>query len=330
MTYLNSINEALHQAMSTSDKVLLIGEDLTDPYGGAFKVSKGLSTKFPRQTYPTPISESAIIGISSGLAIRGFLPVAEIMFGDFLALCADQLLNTATKFPLMYEHGVDVPIVVRTPMGGGRGYGPTHSQSIEKMFLGMSGLKIISPSIFHNPGSLLTQQIFEEKKPTLFIEYKQLYPEELVVSNEIFSITTAGKLESPIVIADNFQGGNPDVIVWTYGSMSLHMKRIGELYKQEEIKVRSVFFSEIGELDSAHFREIAITCKAQIIVEEGTSGFNWGSELSTCLYENLIGFYQQPIVRLASKNLAIPASKDKESSVLVSQELIEKTIIDIL
>lgn len=332
MTYLDSINGALKKAMSISDKVLLIGEDLTDPYGGAFKVTKGLSTLFKSQVYPTPISESAIIGISSGLAIRGFLPVAEIMFGDFLALCGDQLLNTAAKFPLMYEYGVNVPIVVRTPMGGGRGYGPTHSQSIEKMFLGMPGLRIISPSLFHNPGTLLFHQIFEERNPTLFIEYKQLYSEELVdAANTSFFIKTIGDLDCPIIIADNFSEGQPDVIVWTYGGMSLHLKKIGEKYRDEEINVRSVFFSEIGRFHYIdQLRDTVFSCKSQIIVEEGTSGFNWGSELSAYLYENFTEFYQKPIIRLASKNLAIPSSKEKENEVLVSQDLIERTILEIL
>jgi pyruvate/2-oxoglutarate/acetoin dehydrogenase E1 component len=331
MTYLNSINQALNKALSTEEKVLLIGEDITDPYGGAFKVSKGLSDSFPRQVYQTPISESSIIGISIGLAIRGFLPIAEIMFGDFMALCADQLLNTATKFPLMYEHGVDVPIVIRTPMGGGRGYGPTHSQSIEKMFLGMPGLRIISPSIFHNPGDILLQQIFDEKKPTLFIEYKQLYSEELVNADDSpFFITSHGALSNQIIIADNFKEGDPDVIVWTYGSISLHMKKIGMIFKQEEINIRSIFFSDIGEITAADIKDISLTCSNQIIIEEGTSGFNWGSELSSILYESCLGHFKKPIVRLSSKNLAIPASKEKESDVLVSQELIEKTIINLL
>lgn len=330
MTYLNSINQALHEALSRNNKVLLIGEDIVDPYGGAFKVTKGISKRFPKQVYSTPISESAIIGISSGLAIRGFLPVAEIMFGDFIALCADQFLNTATKFPLMYESSVDVPIVVRTPMGGGRGYGPTHSQSIEKMFLGMPGLQIVSPSIFHNPGNLLLDQIFNEKKPTLFVEYKQLYPEDLVEDNSVFLVSSIGSSQTPIIIADNFETGNPDVIVWTYGSISMHMKKIGTIFKTEEINVRCVFFSNIGEISAAEVREISLQCKTQIIVEEGTCGFNWGSELSSILYEACIGHYQKPIFRLSSKKKAIPAAKHKENDVLVSQELIEKTILDLL
>ena len=112
----------------------LIGEDMLDPYGGAFKVTKGVSSKFPERVITTPISESAIIGLGTGMAMRGMLPVVEIMFGDFLTLCTDQIVNSATKFPLMYKDRVAVPLVIRTPMGGGRGYGPTHSQSLEKMF----------------------------------------------------------------------------------------------------------------------------------------------------------------------------------------------------
>ena len=119
------------------DEVILYGEDLLDPYGGAFKVTKGLSTKFPDRVLPTPISEAAMIGMAGGMAIGGLRPIVEIMFGDFLTLCADQIINHASKFRYMYNDQVCVPIVIRAPMGGGRGYGPTHSQSIESLFKGV-------------------------------------------------------------------------------------------------------------------------------------------------------------------------------------------------
>ena len=115
-------------------KNIFLGEDLDDPYGGAFKISKGLKTKFKNQVYSTPISEAAITGLSSGMSIQGHKPIVEIMFGDFLTLTFDQIVNNISKFHDMYNKGVRNPIIIRTPMGGRRGYGPTHSQSLEKFF----------------------------------------------------------------------------------------------------------------------------------------------------------------------------------------------------
>ncbi|HEY7418820.1 MAG TPA: thiamine pyrophosphate-dependent enzyme, partial [Ktedonobacteraceae bacterium] len=118
------LHQALQRNMRRNARILLLGEDIAGPYGGAFKVTQGLSQEFPDRVFNTPISEAALVGMSSGLALRGWLPVAEIMFGDFLTLAFDQWLNHAAKFRYMYNEQVRVPLIVRTPMGGKRGYGP--------------------------------------------------------------------------------------------------------------------------------------------------------------------------------------------------------------
>src|SRR3989338_1040020 len=133
MRYVESINLALHNLFSEDPRVMLIGEDLHDPYGGAFKVSRGLSTNFPDRVISTPISEAGLVGMGIGLGLRGFLPIVEIMFGDFVTLACDQIINSAVKFGSMYNGKVALPLVIRTPMGGRRGYGPTHSQTLEPL-----------------------------------------------------------------------------------------------------------------------------------------------------------------------------------------------------
>jgi pyruvate/2-oxoglutarate/acetoin dehydrogenase E1 component len=129
-TVLDSLNDGLLAAMLQDDSVLLLGEDILDPYGGAFKATRGISTAFPERVITTPISEAGLGGICAGLALRGLRPVLEIMFGDFTTLLADQIINHISKFCWMYNNSVTLPLVIRTPMGGRRGYGPTHSQTI--------------------------------------------------------------------------------------------------------------------------------------------------------------------------------------------------------
>ncbi len=318
--------------MQISSDVILIGEDLLDPYGGAFKVTKGLSTEFPGRVLATPISESAIIGAATGMAMRGFLPVAEIMFGDFITLCTDQIVNSATKFPLMYGVSVNVPVVIRTPMGGGRGYGPTHSQSLEKMFLGVPGLKVVSPSLAHDPGAILEHCILREKEPTLFVEYKELYPQLLLDSSTGFNIRHMGANPGyPLAIVDNFGGSDkPDIVVIAYGGASNSVLRVAQEMMQEEIRVRAIFPVWLNDPTVADIL-LCLTGREQLIIAEcGTSGFDWGGELSARLYEALFGRLAHPIRRLASAVDVIPAAKHLEEKKLLSQQSLRETIFECL
>ena len=119
----------------------MIGEDIEDSqpetpiqYGGAFKVTKGLSSKFPDLVKNTSISEAGITGFGIGCALNKNFCIVEIMFGDFMTLCIDQIIQQASKIPMMYGVNIELPLIIRTPMGGRRGYGPTHSQNLEKLF----------------------------------------------------------------------------------------------------------------------------------------------------------------------------------------------------
>ena len=168
-----SINEALRRLLATDARVILLGEDLHDPYGGAFKVTAGLSTQFPERVLSTPIGEAGLVGASIGLALAGYRPVAEIMFADFLSLAMDQLYNHAVKFAMF--DGVTVPLVVRTPSGGRRGYGPTHSQSPEGLMTAVPGLTVVAPSHRHEAGHLLERAVLAWQAPVVFFEHKLLY-----------------------------------------------------------------------------------------------------------------------------------------------------------
>ena len=175
ITTVESLNQGLHRAFAEDERVYMLGEDILDPYGGAFKVTRGLSSAYPERVLTTPISEAGITGLATGMAMRGLRPVVEIMFGDFLPLIADQIINHMAKFRWMYNEQVRVPLVIRTPMGGRRGYGPTHSQTLEKLFLGIPGIKTLALTSLENPGQQLYNAILKEDNPILFIENKLLY-----------------------------------------------------------------------------------------------------------------------------------------------------------
>ncbi len=174
LTYWQALQEALRQEMTRDPAVFLMGEDI-GAYGGAFGVTRGLLAEFgPERVRCTPISEATIVGAAIGAALTGLRPVVEIMFMDFLTLAMDQLANHAAKFRYMYGPQARVPLVVRTPAGGGRCYGATHSQSLEAWFLHVPGLKVVAPATPADAKGLLTAAIRDDN-PVLFVEHKLLY-----------------------------------------------------------------------------------------------------------------------------------------------------------
>jgi pyruvate/2-oxoglutarate/acetoin dehydrogenase E1 component len=333
LTYVQSLNSALFDLFESDSRVYLIGEDLLDPYGGAFKVSKGLSIKFPDRVIPTPISEACIIGIGAGLAMRGLRPIVEIMFGDFITLGVDQIINHIAKFRQMYNDQVKVPIAIRTPMGGGRGYGPTHSQSLEKIFLGIPGLKIVAPSHFHNPGEILKYATIKDEEPVIFIEHKLLYPLKIITNSdsELFLEYKYDNEGYPIAIIKNYkEGKKPDIIILSYGGISYILEPLLRGLYGEEINVIAYLPSQISNVSVDLMAEFIRECGKVIVIEEGTGSFGWSAEISSQIYEKFGRFLEKPIKRLTSFNSVIPAAKHLENSVLPNKEKIEKIMEEML
>jgi pyruvate/2-oxoglutarate/acetoin dehydrogenase E1 component len=340
MRYVDSLRSGLQRAMSASDRVVLLGEDILDPYGGAFKVTRGLSLEFPDRLFTTPISESAIVGLATGLAARGYRPVGEIMFGDFLTLCTDQIVNSATKFPLMYKGKVFIPWVLRTPMGGGRGYGPTHSQSIEKMFLGVPGLVVLAPSLAHDPGSMLEFSILNTNAPVLFIEEKIDYPTMLLSRGDpVLSVVELdSKNHFPICRVQNYDSAKrvPDVVIITYGGAAGLVFEAMRKLAFEEIHVLVLVPSQLNDLISlrdALLQLSPVEGVPFIVAENGTAGFNWGSEVALLVHEVLIHKYGKSsgaVTRLYSEADVIPSAKHLEARVLLTREKIMNAIYEVL
>lgn len=334
---LDSLNTALHQAFSADERVYLLGEDVLDPYGGAFKVTNGLSTDFPDRVLTTPISEASIVGVAAGMALRGLFPVVEIMFGDFITLIADQLVNHITKFRWMYNNQVRVPIVIRTPMGGRRGYGPTHSQTLEKLYLGVPGLRVLAPTNLGNPGSLLYNAILDEQDPVLFIENKLLYLNTIQNEDTLPDINII-KFDDPLTPSPDDQEVHPNqsfsltirgapqpiITLVAYGYMAeLARQAVSKLAYEFEI-----FTELIVPTQLAPFRLESVLASVQntgrlLVAEEGTFTMGWGAEIIARTVENLSTGLRSAS-RVAALDLPVPASGPLETSVLPSVEAIVK------
>jgi pyruvate/2-oxoglutarate/acetoin dehydrogenase E1 component len=314
--------------METDERVYLLGEDILDPYGGAFKVTRGLSTKFPERVLTTPISEAAIVGVANGMALRGLHPVAEIMFGDFTTLIADQLVNHASKFRWMYNEQVRVPMVVRVPMGGRRGYGPTHSQSLEKMFLGIPGLKVVAANALGDPAELLTTAITGDD-PVLFLEHKLLYARSLL---------ELGKGDLIDFQVDNTGGTSPAFTLRPMDSARLTLACYGynfelaraaalDLLMEHEVFVEIVLFSQLSPFDlEPLFLSLARTRKL-LTVEEGTLSLGWGAEVVARAVERMGGLQ---VRRVAALDLPIAAAKSLEDAILPSVQDIVRSALSLV
>jgi pyruvate/2-oxoglutarate/acetoin dehydrogenase E1 component len=317
-TVLERLNEALQLAMEKDGRVFVIGEDVLDPYGGAFKVTRGLSTRFPGRVLTTPISEAAIVGLSNGMALRGLRPVAEIMFGDFVTLAADQLVNHAAKFRWMYNDQVRVPLVVRTPMGGGRGYGPTHSQSLEKLFLGVPGLRVVAPNTLGDPAALLEAAIHDDD-PVLFIEHKLLYTRPLLEPGKDdlmdFTVEQFGESYPAYVLRATEP---PHLTLACYGyDFELARRAALTLLYDHEIFCEIVLFSQLSPFDLNPLFTSLERSRRLVTVEEGSANLGWGAEITARAAE--MGIRRLRVRRVAARDLPIANSKPLEDAILPSQ-----------
>jgi 2-oxoisovalerate dehydrogenase E1 component len=313
------INQYFHDSMEKSNKIFLIGEDIKDPYGGAFKITKGLSTKFPNRVFSSPISEAAITGMSIGLAVGGFKPFVEIMFGDFLTLCSDQIINHAAKFRDMYNKKILCPIVIRTPMGGGRGYGPTHSQSIENLFMGIYSIKIIALNIYHDPYQTM-QLIEKENFPIILIENKKDYGKKIfpeLPSNykaEIINIKFSPIYFSPIKF-------KPNLTIICYGGLVNEvLESVSDLFYEFELIAEVISMTQISPIRFNELYQSIEETKNVLIVEEGVPNFSFSSEIAALIFEN----FKEKIKfgRVGSKPVAIPTEINLEKKVLPSRKSI--------
>lgn len=322
-----ALNDALHKLLEHDPDVMILGEDLHDPYGGAFKVTAGLSEKFKGRVISTPISEAGITGAGIGLAMAGKKPIVEIMFADFLTLCMDQIYNHAVKFPGMFAEST-VPIVIRAPCGGRRGYGPTHSQSLENIFVSVPGLTVVFGSHRHNLGQLLIDATTRWPNPTLFLEHKLLYGEKPEPAG--YQVIFA---ESDDIGADLFPtlrsgSDDPDITLLSYGGMLPIAEKAARILEQrEELSVEIVAPALLAPLPRFSLMNALLHRPRILVVEEAHHHFGFSAEVLAMLAEN---GYQGKIARLGTAQVPIASARSMESAQLPNEDAIVAAVMDIL
>ncbi|GAA4225114.1 transketolase C-terminal domain-containing protein [Actinomadura meridiana] len=327
-----NLNRALHEAFTADDDLLILGEDILDPYGGAFKATRGLSTRFPDRVIGTPISENGIVGVANGLCLNGNTVIVEIMFADFLTLAFDQIVNASAKSVTMFGHRVPMHLVVRAPVGGHRGYGATHSQSPQKHFIGVPNLRLYELSPFHESTRLLPR-LLNIGEPCILFEDKTLYGERLRLGpkvDDVFTLDFPRGREGPAWVRLDGGQDTPDCTVIATGGTALRaLEAVRTAFVEHEIICDVIVPFQLHPYGLGSMHEILSRSGHIIVAEESAAGGTWGSEIAHILHTQLWDELSRPVRVVSSKDSSIPAAPHLERNVLMQADTILQAIGDL-
>ena len=313
-TYLEAIREGLWEEMERDPNVFCIGEDIGE-YGGAFKVTAGFLERFGAQrVVDTPISEAAIAGASIGAGLMGLRPVAEMQFADFISCGFDQIVNFAAK--CRYRWNASVPIVVRSPSGGGIHGGPFHSQNPEMWFVRIPGLKVVCPATAYDAKGLIKSAI-RDNDPVLYFEHKALYrriKEDLPTEDYTVPI---GKAR---VILEG-----RDLSIITYGAMVWTALEAAQTLAAEGCSIEVLDLRTLVPLDRESVCASVRKTSKVLLLHEDTRTGGMAGELAATITENVFEYLDGPILRVTAPDTPVPYSPPLEEAFLPNADkVVEK------
>lgn len=310
-----AVNRALADALAADGRVVLLGEDI-GAKGGAFGVTRGLQTRFGRKrVVDTPISENSIVGLGVGAALTGLRPVVEIMYFDFIALALDPLLNKAVKLPYLTHGRYTVPLVIRTAAGGGRAYGPDHSQALEPLFMNIPGLNVAVPATPADAYAMLTDAL-QRNETTLFVEYKVLYGMRGPLIEEVPPAYGRGRVAR----------SGSDVTLATFGRMvPLCMAAAGQL-AGDGIAAEVLDLRYLKPLDDGLLTASVAKTGVLVTVEESSISGGIGAEIVATVTERCLYELDKPPLRLGARPHPVPFSPALESKALPTSGFIAERV----
>jgi 2-oxoisovalerate dehydrogenase E1 component beta subunit len=306
-----AIHDALHDAMSQDERIVVLGEDVAGR-GGVFRVTQGFEQDFGEQrVIDTPLAESGIVGVAIGMSLNGLLPVAEIQFADFIHPAFDQIVSEAARLRYRSNGDFGCPLVIRAPWGGGIHGALYHSQSIEAFYGHVPGLKVVAPATPADAAGMLRAAI-RDPDPVLFLEHKKSY-------RAIVGEVPDGGFEVPIGPADVKREGS-DLTVVSYGMM-LHvcLDAAARLAEDDGISAEVVDARTIAPLDHQTIVDsVAKTGKAMVVYEDNRT-YGAGAEIAATIAERCLFDLDAPVVRLGGPDVpAMPFATTLEHAYLHS------------
>ncbi len=315
-----AIREALIEEMIRDGRIVIFGEDVAD-YGGAFGVTNELLGLFGRnRVFNTSISESGIVGTSVGMAMTGLIPICEIMYDDFILMAMDQIGNQAAKWSYMSGGQIRLPMVIRTTIGGGKGYAGQHSQSLEAIATHMPGLIVIAPSNAYDAKGLLKSAI-QGSNPVVFFEHQMVYNLLAEVPVEEYLV--------PIGKSDIKRKGT-DITVISWSNTVNESLEAAEILDKEGISIEVIDIRTLIPLDiETILNSVKKTGRAIVTSQEVTQS-SFAAEIASQIQEKVFDYLDLPIIRLCAPNGVPPSASNLERLFLPDAEKIVRRIREIL
>jgi len=312
-TYRTAVIEALAEEMRTDPRVLIIGEDV-GAAGGVFLQTEGLFKEFGAgRVIDTPISEPGAFGMAVGAAMVGLRPVFEVMFGDFITLVMDQLVNQAAKMHYMSNGRFRVPLVLRTTMGTGSNLGPQHSQSLYAWAAHVPGLKIAIPATPADAKGLFTAAMRDDN-PVLVFEDRLLYG--------VKGPVPIGDYIVPLGLADVARVGE-DLTIVTIGRMRTHALQAAERLQQQGVSVEVIDIRTLVPLDRDTLLTSLRKTNRVMVVDGAPRSWGASAEIAAMLSDQGFDWLDAPVTRLAGEDIPVPMSRSLEPLVQPNAQRIE-------
>ncbi len=312
ITYRQALNETLREELRRDDNVFLMGEEI-GIFEGSYKVTAGLLQEFgAKRVVDTPIAEEGFVGLAAGAAMLGLRPVVEIMTINFILLAIDQVVNHAAKIHYMFGGQARVPMVIRTPGGGGQQLAATHSQNFEAWFAYVPGLKVLAPATPYDAKGMLRSAIRDDD-PVIFLENLALYNTRGEVPDD------AGDYTIPIGLADVKKEGT-DLTIIAYSRMTVLALDIARRLEDEGINAEVVDVRSLRPLDKETILNSVKKTNRVVIVEEDWRSYGIGAEIAATIQEEAFDYLDAPIRRVAGIEVPLPYAKVLERAALPSAQ----------
>jgi pyruvate dehydrogenase E1 component beta subunit len=320
ITYRQALRDTLRAEMLRDEDVFLMGEEI-GVFEGSYKITEGLLKEFgPRRVRDTPIAEEGFVGAAIGAAMLGLRPVVEIMTINFSLLALDQIVNHAAKIYGMFGGQCSVPMVIRTPGGGGQQLGATHSQNVELFYSFIPGLKVLAPSTPAEASSMLKAAIRDDD-PVLFLENLSLYNTRGEVPEE----TAPAEIGRAAVTREG-----TDITIVAYSRMAHVAAEVAERLAGEGVSAEVVDLRSLRPLDRETVVGSVRRTGCAVIAEDDWLTYGIGAEIAATIQEGAFDWLDAPVRRVAMAEVPLPYSKPLELAALPSADSLITAVRDTL
>jgi len=317
-SYLSAIREGMRDEMRRDERVMILGEDV-GAKGGVFGTTDGLQDEFGEwRVMDSPLAESCIVGVCIGAALYGMRPIAEIQFQDFIMPAMDQIVSEAAKMRYRSNNDWGVPMVLRAPFGGGVHGALYHSQSLEAMFCGVPGLKVVVPSTPYDAKGLLISAM-RDPDPVLFFEHKRAYRS---IKGEVPDDEYTVPLGTAAIVREG-----DDIAVFAYGMMVHTAVEAAERLAEDGVECRVVDLRSLRPLDREAIISSARACGKVMVAQEPNLAVSISSEVSAIVAEECFEYLDAPVMRIGGPEIpAMPFARALEDFYLVTPDKLEAAL----